>query len=70
MAIECVFSFNDLYKAAFGKQPGELELKSFTSLNQKQRNGLVEKWARQAGWQTKEKLGSDGKIYLAFAPKF
>jgi hypothetical protein len=71
MAIECSYSFKDLYRAAHGgKEPKAGELRLLYALSQQERNRIVMDWARMAAWQTKERKGSDGISYLAFAPSF
>lgn len=67
---ECAYSFKDLYNAAFGKPPTEVELSALYALPQEERNHVVKDWARQAGWGTKERMGSDGVRYTAFCPEF
>ena len=65
---ECKFSFDDLYKAAFGKSLTNKEKLKFKKLSQKEINILVSSWAKKTGWKTKKKKGTDGKIYLSFYP--
>lgn len=68
MGIECNFSFDDLYKAAFGKDISKKAKQEFANLSQDKINNLVLKWSKKANWKTEEKKGIDGKIYLAFFP--
>ncbi len=68
MDISCNFSFWDLYKAAFKKNPSKKLKKDFQNLSQIEINKHVLIWAKKAGWQTEERIGSDKKIYLAFFP--
>lgn len=68
MGIECDYSFEMLYKAAFGKELPPVEKLHLQKKPQKDINLLVKKWAKKAGWTTVERLGSDGSIYLAFHP--
>jgi hypothetical protein len=70
MCIECAYSFADLFKAAVKREPASEELKSLYALPQTVRNEKVKEWAEIAGWETRERTGSDGKIYVAFAPNF
>lgn len=70
MAIECAYSFTDLYRAAFGREPDAIAMAEFGRSSRQQRNTLVTRWAQLAGWETKDKVGSDGQVYTAFAPKF
>ena len=70
MAIECAYSFRDLYIAAHKREPKDKELKNLYSLQQNERNRIVKHWSEVAGWQTRERRGSDGVTYLAFAPNF
>lgn len=66
--LECKFSFDDLYKAAFGKSLVFKKKKKLQSLSQEEINGLVSFWAQKAGWMTKAKKGRDGKVYVSFYP--
>lgn len=68
MKLECAYSFADLYTAAFGQKPEQAELHALYALNQTERNKQVQVWAKQAGWGTEERIGSDGVVYLAFCP--
>lgn len=68
--IECAYSFRDLYRAAHGREPKDKELELLYSLPQDKKNGVVKGWAKLADWETKERKGSDGIMYLAFAPSF
>jgi|GEM_PF-2271164 hypothetical protein len=70
MDIECAYGFRDLYTAAHGRQPTKDELRSLYSLPQDKKNEVVNSWAKSAKWETKERKGSDGVTYLAFAPSF
>lgn len=63
---ECKFSFEGLYKAAFGKSLSFKEKKKLQSLPQEKINGLVTTWAQKAGWEIKKKKGTDGKVYISF----
>ena len=65
---ECDYSFEMLYHAAFGKSLPRKKKQSLKFLNQEDINKIVTDWAGKAGWNTKEKKGSDGKIYTAFFP--
>lgn len=68
MGIECAYSFDDLYKAAFGKNLTKKEKLEFQKLSQKEINSLVLNWAQKTNWITLEKKGVDGKIYISFHP--
>ena len=70
MSIECAYSFYDLFAAAFKRRPTIEETAHFENLSQEKKNGLVKEWAREAAWETKDKVGSDGASYTAFAPTF
>lgn len=70
MAIECAYSFKDLYIAANGILPTDNELNELYKLHQRERNKTVSDWAQKAKWQTRRRVGSDGQVYFAFAPKF
>ncbi len=66
--IECDYSFEMLYKAAFGKNISILEKSKLQKLNQKEINLLVKKWAKRAGWGTEKRIGEKNTIYIAFFP--
>lgn len=66
MGLECNFSFKDLYNAALGKDMDPLEIQAFNSVSQEERNEKVKLWADMAGWTTEERIGSDGRVYVAF----
>lgn len=68
MGLECNYSFADLFKAAHERTPTSDELSHFHEMSQIERNILVTAWAENAGWYTKDKKGTDGCIYTAFAP--
>lgn len=63
---ECKFSFESLYRAAFGKDLASKEKKNLQSLPQEEINNLVKIWAQKAGWKTEKKKGNNGKIYISF----
>lgn len=65
---ECNFSFEDLYKAAFGKVLSQEEKEKLQKLPQQKINSLILEWANKANWNIYPKLGTDGKKYLAFYP--
>ena len=64
----CNYSFDDLYKAAFGKSLESHKKKELQQLPQGEINSLVKEWAQKAGWKTGEKKGYEGDIYLSFHP--
>jgi hypothetical protein len=66
MDYSCQFSFDDLFQARFGRRMKDKEKSEFYALSQKERNQIVGRWAKAAGWYTKNKRGSDGVIYTAF----
>lgn len=65
---ECDYSFEMLYKAAYGKRLSKKAKNSLQSLDQVEINELVTLWAKRANWKTIERNGEDGKKYLAFYP--
>ena len=69
MGIECAYSFDDLHFAVVKKHFSALESERFLRLNQQSKNDLVAQWAAKAGWETEEKIGSDGLVDIAFWPK-
>ena len=64
----CVYSFADLYRAAFGKTPEPKFMLRLFSKSREDINRTVAEWANAAGWQTQSKKGPDGQVYLAFGP--
>ena len=68
MSKECAYSFDDLFVAAHARSMNSEKCNGFTRQDQSRRNALVRQWAATAGWHTKDRLGSDGKTYIAFAP--
>jgi len=66
--VECDYSFEMLYKAAFGKKLPISEKNRIQQLPQNKINLLVKDWANMAGWQTVERIGLDKQTYLAFFP--
>lgn len=69
MTNNCLYSFADLFEAAFERKADSTELASLYSLPQEERNRLVSVWAAEAGWLTKDVRGTDGVIYTSFWPK-
>lgn len=65
---ECNYSFYDLYKAAYGHRIPLKEKKKLQMLSQDEINAQVLIWAKEAGWKTKKKKGTDKKTYLSFHP--
>lgn len=66
--IECDYSFEMLYRAAFKKKiPMKVKIE-LQMLPQDKINSLVNEWACKAKWRTEEKIGERGIIYLAFYP--
>lgn len=61
----CKYSFNDLYKSAYGKN---IPKNIFQNKCQNEINWLVSIWADIAKWHIKLIDGSDNIKYLAFAP--
>ena len=65
---ECDYSFEMLYKAAFGRNIKREEKEKLQGLPQKKINVLVMDWVKKAGWIARKRKGSDNKIYTAFYP--
>lgn len=63
---ECEYSFEMLYRAAFGKNIPKKEKLKLQSLEQEEINQLVRVWANKAGWKTEIRKGTDGREYIAF----
>lgn len=68
MAVNCAYSFDDLHQAVFGRVMTEPEKSALYALPQSERNTQVGEWARQVGWATENRRGSDGVVYAAFWP--
>lgn len=68
MDLSCNFSFWDLHKAVFGKNPTSKFKKEFMNLPQDEINECVKDWASKAKWRTEKRRGTDNKIYIAFFP--
>jgi hypothetical protein len=66
MSYSCRFSFDDLFQARFGREMSQDEKDELYALSQKKRNKRVGEWAKEAGWYTEDRKGSDGVIYTAF----
>lgn len=62
----CRFSFDDLYYARFGRAMKTQEKTELYTQPQEKRNNIVRRWAREAGWLTENRVGSDGVMYTAF----
>ena len=69
MPNNCLYSFADLFEAAFERKPDRTELASLNGLSQTERNRLVSVWAARAEWLTKDVRGTDGVVYTSFWPK-
>lgn len=67
---ECNYSFSNLFFAAFDRYQTSEEMAQFVSLDQDNKNKKVIEWAAKVHWQTQEKMGTDGKTYIAFALSF
>ncbi|MEX0672705.1 MAG: hypothetical protein WDZ82_01145 [Candidatus Paceibacterota bacterium] len=68
MALECNYSYKDLYKAAFGKEPTFADLKVLKNLPYPTRERVVQNWIERAGWISKTVHSDDGKSYRMFKP--
>ena len=64
----CNYSFDDLYKAAFGKKLSTNQKKKLQKLPQEKINQLVEEWTQKAQWLSQEKILPQGTRFLAFSP--
>ena len=67
--IECDYSFDMLYRAAFKKNISQKAKLQLQSLDQEGINKLVAKWAKTAEWNTEMKTSRDGNLYLSFWPR-
>ena len=68
MGIECNYSFESLYSAAYGRNMNIREKRAFEKFSQEEINTLVLQWSKEAGWKTRKKKGTDGFTYLSFHP--
>lgn len=68
--IECKYSFYDLFRAAYKKEPTIEEIAHFENLSQEEKNDQIKVWAHDADWDTQDIQGDDGVMYRAFAPTF
>ena len=68
--MECAYSFFDLFRAAFKREPTIEEIAHFQNLPQPGKNEMVKQWAKEAAWEIQDRLGAEGEIYTAFAPTF
>jgi hypothetical protein len=68
MPSSCLFSFDDLYRAAFGRSLSDRERQELYALPQAQRNAQVGEWAKRARWRVADRRGTDGVEYRAFWP--
>lgn len=66
--IECDYSLEMLFKAAFGKNISSKRKQELQSLPQDKINDLVRLWADKAGWRTHWRVGFGKQKYLAFYP--
>lgn len=66
--IECDYSFDMLYRAAFGRNIPLKEKRALQSATQVIINKKVLEWALIAGWITDERKGNDKNLYIAFYP--
>ncbi|MCC6476455.1 hypothetical protein IT157_05300 [bacterium] len=69
MTNHCCYSFADLFRAAFGREPEQTELDQLYALSQDERNRVVKEWAALADWETREVVGTDGVMYVSFGEK-
>ena len=69
MSSHCDYSFADLYRAAYGREPDARELAELFGRSRAEINAVVKGWAEQAGWRTREVIGSDGATYVAYWPE-
>lgn len=67
---ECAYSFTDLYIAAMGRKPDKKEARDMSKLSLKRKNELIRILAAKADWETIERIGTDDRVYVAFAPEF
>ncbi|MBI3421266.1 MAG: hypothetical protein HY006_04320 [Candidatus Sungbacteria bacterium] len=68
MSKECAYSFDDLFLAAYHRTMSHDEKTTLSEMTQLERNALVCIWAAQAHWHVRDRLGTDGNEYVAFAP--
>lgn len=67
MADYCNYSFDDLYKAAFGKSLNSQKKLQIKALSQDEINQYVRAWTQRAEWLLREHhIG--GQVFLSFQP--
>lgn len=64
----CNYSFEDLYKAAYGKSLDLKEKERLQHLAQGKINLIVKKWAQKAGWKTEKIKSTTNTVFIAFQP--
>lgn len=71
MGRECAFGFGDLFRAAHGRAWSDAERADFEALGHDERNAAVRRWAASTSViRTEDRLGSDGRLYVAFWVEF
>lgn len=65
---ECDYSFEMLYRAAYGKSLDTAKKKALQALPQKEINNIIKDWAEKARWICVERIGEKGVRYTAFYP--
>jgi len=60
----CAYSFQDLFNTA----GVTIKKEEFYSLPQDEINSRVKDLCTKINWEYEDRVGSDGKIYTAFAP--
>lgn len=63
---ECAFSFEDLFRAVWGRGWTEDERDEVYGMTQTDRNEWVSQTARKTDFKTADRVGTDGAIYRAF----
>jgi len=63
---ECAFSFEDLFRAAYGRGWSENEKAQVYGMTQADRNEWVSQTAAKTDFKTEDRVGTDGVVYRAF----
>jgi hypothetical protein len=65
---ECAYSFDDLFRAATGRDMSVQERISLEAASREERNRQVREWVAEtsAEFRCEERRGTDGLVYTAF----
>ena len=68
MGAECGYNFDDLFRAATGREMTSSERTSLDAASQDRRNQFVKRWVAETrgAFCCEDRRGSDGHTYTAF----